>query len=201
MVSVIVPYKTDRGYLGEALNSIHQQTYKDYEIILSQSDNTVGVNINEGIKKAKGKYICYLCDDDMLTQNSLKDRVEFLDQNNFDFIHTYAYWYQDGKTNHYGLTNPYTQFNSVLESNGIHGGTVMYKREIFEKHLYNEELTTGEEWEFHLRILKDGYRLGFCDTYSYLYRRHSEQKSIGNLSTEYQSKRDIIKQQIRSWYI
>jgi len=200
-VSIIIPYKEDRGYLGEALNSIHQQTYKNFEIIRSQSDNTVGYNFNKGLYKAKGDLICYLCDDDMLTLNSLEDRVRFMHDNDCDFMHSRGWEYWDnGTKREYKLNNPDVTFESCLANNGIMGGSTMYRRELFDTYRFNEELTTGEEWEFHLKLLKDGKKLSFLDSFSYIYRRHELQKSIGNTQKAYQYERQKIKDKIRSWY-
>ena len=200
MVSIIIPYKEDRGYLDEALDSINQQTYKDFEIILSQSEASVGINLNKGIKKAKGEFVCYLCDDDLLTPNSLKDRVEAFNDD-IDFIHSRGFMlWTDGNITEYRLTNPYAQFNSVLENNGIMGGSTMYRRELFDTYQFNEELWTAEEWDFHLQLLSNNKKLHFVDTFSYIYRRHYRQKSIGNISSDYQAKRDKVKEEIKSWY-
>lgn len=197
-VSVIIPYNQDRGYLNAAIESLLSQTLKDYELILSNSDNLAGVNMNRGIKKAEGKYICYLCDDDLLTPNSLMSRVEFMESNNFDFIHSKGYkLFENGVKKQYGLTNPYAQFNSVLHDNGIMGGSTMYRADMLKDNLWDESLWTCGEWELHLRLLSSGYKLGFLDSFTYIYRIHSEQKSIGNLSAEYQAKRNKVKDEIR----
>ena len=201
-VSVIIPFNKDRGYLNAAIESLLSQTFKDYELILSESDNTAGVNMNRGIKKADGKYICYLCEDDLLTPNSLKARFDFMEANDFDFIHSKGQkLYEDGALKEYSLTNPYAQFNSVSHDNGIMGGSTMYRADILKDNLFDEELTTAEEWELHLRLLSLGYKLGYLDSFTYIYRMHYKQKSIGNLSTEYQAKRDKIKEQIRSRFL
>lgn len=201
MVSIIIPYKEDRGYLKEAEASIKAQTYTDYEVIKCSSNARVGVNINTGIKLAKGKFICYLCDDDLLTPNSLKDRVEFLESTDFDFIHSRGKYQYPHHQSEYKLINTNVTFDSCLLSNGIMGGSTMYKTEILKKNLFNESLWTAEEWELHLRLLSKGYKLGFLDKVTYLYRVHSEQKSIGNQSSAYQDMRNEVKRTIRSWYL
>jgi glycosyltransferase involved in cell wall biosynthesis len=200
-VSIIIPFNKNRGYLSEAIKSVEQQTYKDYEIILSESDNTVGYNFNKGLYKAKGELICFLAEDDMLTPNSLEDRVHFMRFNDCDFIHGRAWEYWDnGTKREYKLNKPDVTFESCLQNNGIHGGTVMYRRELFDIYRFNEELTTSEEWEFNLRLLFNKKKLSFVDSFTYLYHRHSQQKSIGNQSNEYQEKRNKVKNEIRSWY-
>jgi len=202
-VSVIIPYKEDRGYLGEALNSIHQQTYKNVELILSQSDNTAGYNMNRGIEKATGDLICYLCDDDLLTKNSIQDRVDyFLEYPNTDFVHGRGWkLLQNGSKYEYKLNDSRTTFKSCLINNGIMGGSTMYRKELLEEFKFDEELWTCEEWELHLRMLKAGKKLSFVGKFCYIYRIHPLQKSIGNRSFEYQSKRDKVKDEIRNKYI
>lgn len=198
-ISVIIPFNQDRGYLNAAIQSLLSQTFKDYELILSNDNVTVGVNINRGIKKAEGKYICYLCDDDLLTPNSLKTRFEFMEANNFDFIHSRGQkLFKDGTLKDYNLTNPYAQFNSVLHDNGIMGGSTMYRADMLKDNPFDEELTTAEEWELHLRLLSSGYKLGFLDSITYVYRIHTYQKSIGSTSPAYQEERQKIKDSIRS---
>lgn len=193
--------KENRGYLDAALESLDAQSFQDYELILSQSDNTGGYNMNRGIEKSSGKYIVYLCDDDLLTHDSLKYRWEFMEDNNYDFMHSRGQkLHQTGVLTPYSMTNPYAQFNEVLKNNGIMGGSTMYRTEILKENLFNEELTTAEEWELHLRLLSKGYKLGFLDKTTYIYRIHSQQKSIGNMSPAYQEKRNRVKQQIREWY-
>jgi glycosyltransferase involved in cell wall biosynthesis len=201
-VSIIVPYCFDRGYLGEALNSIHQQTYKDFEIILSESDNTVGYNFNKGLYKAKGDLICFLAEDDMLTPNSLEDRVHFMRFNDCDFIHgrAWEYWDNNGTKREYKMNRPDVTFESCLANNGIHGGTVMYRRESIQDFKMDESLWTGEEYDFNLNLLSNNKKLMFLDEVVYIYRRHNQQKSVGNLSNDYQQKRDKEKEKIRAKY-
>ena len=171
MISVIVPYNIDRGYLGEALNSIHQQTYKDFEIILSHSPNSGGYNMNRGIEKAKGEYLKYLCEDDLLTPDCLQDSLDAIQ--GYDFIHGRGvYLWENGTETPYTMTNPYAQLSSMLVQNGINGGSTLYRTEIFKKVKWDEELFTGGEYDFNLKLLSLGYHLGFCDKVLYKYRRH-----------------------------
>lgn len=202
LVSVIIPYNKDRGYLQAALESIERQTYKNYEIILSQSNNSVGYNFNEGVKKSVGDYVCYLAEDDLLPVDSLENRVRCMIHSDYDFIHSRGKrLFKDGTTKLYGLTNPATTLKEMLESNQICGGTTMYKRSIFDSELFNETLTTAEEYDFHLKLLSKGYNLGFLDEVTYYLRQHSDQKSIGNLSVEYQNKRKEIINKIKLRYV
>jgi glycosyltransferase involved in cell wall biosynthesis len=201
LVSVIIPYNKDRGYLQAALESIERQTYKNYEIILSQSSKTVGYNFNQAVKQAVGDYICYLAEDDLLTVDSLENRVRCLLHSDYDFIHSRGKrLYKNGTTKPYNLTNPATTLKEMLQVNTICGGTTMYNSSIFDSVLFDETLTTAEEYDFHLNLLSKGYSLGFLDEVTYTLRQHRDQKSIGNTTTEYQDKRKQIIKEIQNRY-
>lgn len=64
-ISIIVPTADVIGkkFLQRCLNSIESQTYKNYEIIVTE-EGKVGHNLNVGIKKATGDIIKILCHDD-----------------------------------------------------------------------------------------------------------------------------------------
>jgi teichuronic acid biosynthesis glycosyltransferase TuaG len=179
MVSIIIPYKVNRGWLNEAIDSVYYQTYKGkIEILESKSDKSVSYNINQAVKVARGEYIKYLCEDDYLTPNSIADSVEAIQD--FDFIHGVANNIIHGRVQvqYPRMKNP--TLKDMIESNVIHGGTLMYRAEVFDKvGLFDETLVCAEEYDFNLRCLKLGMKLGYCDKVLYNYRRHDQQKSLG----------------------
>ncbi len=93
-ISVIIPVYNEESYVSDLINSIRQQTYKDYEIIAADSstDNTpkilkkfhvklikipktnVSAARNAGIKKAKGEILA-LIDADYILQRGLFESV------------------------------------------------------------------------------------------------------------------------------
>lgn len=178
-VSIIIPYKEDRGWLDQAIESVEWQSYRgQIELIESQSDKSVSHNINQGVKIAKGEFIKYLCDDDMLTLNSIEDSVNAI--KGFDFIHgnainkfpTYEHIQKPR------LTNP--TLKDMLVSNVIHGGSLFYRKSVFDKiGLFDTTLTCAEEYEFNMRAMSKGLKLGYCNSTLYVYRRHDNQKSLG----------------------
>lgn len=191
-VSIIIPYKEDRGWLNEAVESVKNQTYKgEIELIFSKSDNRVGYNINRGIEASSGEYIKYLCDDDWLTPNSIEDSVKAI--GGFDFIHGDAYnVFGDRKSiQRPRMVNP--KMIDMLRSNVIHGGTLMYRRDIFDRiGLFDEDLDCAEEYDFNLRCFKHGMKLNYCPSFLYNYRRHDEQKSLGKGIDQNIRKRKIL---------
>ena len=58
LVSIIIPYRINRGYLNKAIASIHRQSYPGaIEIIESNHDASVSYNLNQGIKASSGTFI------------------------------------------------------------------------------------------------------------------------------------------------
>lgn len=177
-VSVIIPYKEDRGFLDIAIKSVKDQSYPNIELIICQGDKSVSANINDGIRKATGDYIKYLCEDDWLTPNSIWDSVKAMQ--GVDFIHGVANNVFESGTSVQHPVHKFPTIDQMLHNNVIHGGTLMYRKEVFQTvGLFNEDLTCAEEYEFNLRCLNHGMILGYTDKILYNYRRHDKQKSLG----------------------
>jgi glycosyltransferase involved in cell wall biosynthesis len=116
MISVIVPTYNRPAMLIEAINSILNQTYQDFEIIVV---NDAGMDVerkiksfnknhnikylmhnenkglaaarNTGIKEARGKYIAYLDDDDVYYPDHLETLVNFLKDGEYKVAYTDTY--------------------------------------------------------------------------------------------------------------
>ena len=191
LVSIVIPYREDRGWLDTAIDSVVQQTYSNIEIILSQGECGVSENINNGIKRSRGSLIKYLCEDDWLPPNSIELSVKGL--KDVDFIHGNAtnYFTKDKQQLQKPIHNNPT-LSQMLDNNVIHGGSLMYNRRVFEKvGLFDENLWTGEEYEFNLRCLYNGLKLGYVDENLYFYRRHEAQKSLG-VKANQQARKQVI---------
>lgn len=103
LVSVCVPVYNGQKYLHEVLDSILEQSFKDFEVVVSDdssSDNTlqivrehsintshsvrivhnmhrgIGRNWNNAIQNARGKYIKLIFQDDLLHKHCLEDMLE-----------------------------------------------------------------------------------------------------------------------------
>lgn len=203
-ISIIIPYVYDRGFLNEAIKSIYEQTYpiEKIQIILSKSDNGVSTNFNNGLNEVTTDLVRYLCDDDLLTTNSVEDTINYFKNNNVDFIHSNAYnFYEDGSFEEYIPKIKIPTLQDMLNKYMIHGGTVTYKTSCFNNRRFDEELWTGEEYDFNLWLLKNNYKIGYLNSFTYKYRRHKLQKSLGNDDKIYQQKRQIEKDKIKQRYL
>jgi hypothetical protein len=175
LVTIIIPYKVDRGWLREAVSSVPQSC----QLIVSQGEGNWPANFNKALPAVKGKYIKFLHEDDMLTPNCIEDSIKTMEEQNADFIHGNVFELRMGsgtKINWKAKKQKVT-LKDLLEKNYIHSASLMYKKEIFDKiGGFNETLNTSEEYEFNLRCLEAGFKLGFCLTNLAIYRRHPAQK-------------------------
>lgn len=77
-VSIVIPYypmKNHVFFLKRCLESIEKQTFKDYEVVITQEGRSAE-NTNRGIDKARGEIIKILHMDDYFThENVLKEIV------------------------------------------------------------------------------------------------------------------------------
>jgi glycosyltransferase involved in cell wall biosynthesis len=105
-VSVIIPTYNRAHLLTQAIDSVLNQTFTDFELIIVDNysgDNTesvvksykdkriryfknqnrglIGVNRNYGIQESKGEYISFLDDDDLWLPEKLDKQVKLLDSN------------------------------------------------------------------------------------------------------------------------
>lgn len=103
-VSIIIPAYNSERYIGDSLQSVLDQTVRDYEVIVVDDGSTDGTKVrvlaakgpikyihqpnqgpaaarNTGIGAAKGELICFLDADDRWTPTKLQTQVEFMDLN------------------------------------------------------------------------------------------------------------------------
>ena len=198
VVSVIIPYNVDRGYLREAVGSVMLQKYRHIELILSQSNDTVGANINNGVNKAKGEWIKILAEDDVLPEDSLMEFSKFFDK--YDWMVSDA-WNFGNPIWETVFKGKLPTTSEMLKLNCIHGGSVIYKKSLFEDTGgYDQNLITAEEYDFHLLLLKDGYKVGYIPKITYHYRIHGKNKYIEMKNKTPEFREEYISKIIKSRY-
>lgn len=139
-----MPVYNGEAFLNEAVNSVIQQSYKDWELIIvddGSTDNTnkiindfaaldnristiyqtnkkQGLARNEGIKQAKGKIIAFLDADDLWEVHKLEVMVDFFHQSACELVFSDAYLQDDAtaESRRFGVTNTNYSGAKGLES-------------------------------------------------------------------------------------
>jgi hypothetical protein len=179
-VSVVIPCFNDSEFVEQAIDSILSQTYKCYEIIVVDDGSnietknvlkTISSKItkliiqenlgqstarNVGIRESKGEYIVVLDSDDHFESTFVEKAVLALQETSIKIVACYIVRY----LNKIKIDEYHHQGGdlSVLILNNQATGSVMFRKEDFIKvGGYDEAMRKGfEDWEFYIRILKNG---------------------------------------------
>ena len=166
-VSVIMPvYNTDEGYLKEAIESVLQQTYKDYELlilndspenqalhelILTYTDKRIkylenkchmGIpqSYNHLLAQATGKYVAIMNHDDIMLPKRLAKQVAYMEAHPEVGLLGTAYK-KFGEINRFKtIKNPsnHDDISSyLLFKSIIHHPTIMMRRQVIVDHNIN----------------------------------------------------------------
>jgi len=166
-VSVVIPVWGEyKRYLPECVNSVKNQTYKNYEIIIVDDCSDLPTARNKGISKAKGEWVLPLDVDDHLEPNYLERTVGKGD------IVTTSYRTQ---------TDVHRCPASVILLENLRKGNQVIACSLFKKKIweeiggYDESMKDGyEDWDFWVRCLVAGYDIEVIDEPLYFYRQHED---------------------------
>lgn len=165
-VSIIVPVYNVELYIEDCLNSLLNQTYSNYEIILindGSTDNSIeicskysdkkikifnqnnkGVSIarNVGISLATGQYIMFVDADDMVFENYIENLITSIEETNTDMVvcgYTKEKTELVNKKNSQEIKGEIINANTMLENmmaNNLQEGYLWNK--IFKKSIIND---------------------------------------------------------------
>jgi len=179
LVSVIIPYYKKKEYLELTINSVIQQTYKNFEIIIIYDDvNKEDLNFvrkikkkdkriklyinkknlgagrsrNRGIKLSKGSLIAFLDSDDLWTKNKLKRQIFFMKKNAIDISHT-SYYVINSNNQIIGSRRAKNMSHKMLlNSCDIGLSTVILKKRIITDKIKFANINTKEDYVLWLKI-------------------------------------------------
>jgi glycosyltransferase involved in cell wall biosynthesis len=180
LVSVIIPTYNRGWIIKEAIDSILDQDFADYELIVvddGSSDNTqdilsaygqkltvvhqpnqgVSAARNRGIAEASGQLIAFLDSDDLWLPQKLSKQVEFFNLTPHAVINqTQEIWIRNGlrvnpKKRHLKFSGMI--FGRLLDLCLVSPSAVMIKKHLFEvTGLFDESLPACEDYDLWLRI-------------------------------------------------
>lgn len=201
-VSVIVPVYNVEKYLAKCLDSLVNQDFSDYEIIIvndGSPDNSKEIidkytkkysfiksftkengglssARNYGIEKASGDYLAFVDSDDYVEKNFLKELYEKITKEKSDIaVCEFSYLYEDGRT-----VRSYSNLNYTDDSLKKYLLTPpmapirMCKKDLFKKLQFKEGIYY-EDLELCPKLVKFAKKVSFVDLslYNYLMRNSS----------------------------
>ena len=177
-VSILMPMYNSEKYIKESINSILNQEYKNFELIIVDDgsiDSSIEIvkeyndsriklyeNIenkglpytrNKLLSLATGEYIALLDSDDIALKNRIKAQVEFLEKNkNIDIVGSSAIIF--GKYKIEKASKVITGIDDIkcnlMFGNCMLNSTIMMRKEFIEKNnlLYRKECIVCQDYSF-----------------------------------------------------
>lgn len=215
LVSILIPYYNHKQYVAQTLDSILNDTYPNKEIVIINDGSTdsdisvindwiernsskLPINLisraNKGITKtfnelartSKGKYIIFCASDDYLINNTIRDRVNILEENqekmvliadtsvvdsNSQAIHksSIGEWLKYSNRKNY-FSDDGLKYE-IINRWSLTGPCSMMNKKLFTKSGGYDESLLLEDWDFYLRAASNNSIL-YIDQQVAAYRLH-----------------------------
>ena len=187
-VSVVLPSYNMANTLSEAMNSVINQTYEDWELIVINDgslDNTrevlkayknnykirvlhnrknIGLvrTLNRGIKAARGKYIARLDADDVSLPDRFERQVNLMEKENLDLLSQTHYYDTKNIEIKPDILDTYATGMKLLISVYFSHSSVMMRKGFLVDHniQYNVNYPNAEDYDLYLAIFFSGGKIG-----------------------------------------
>ncbi|MBB6327748.1 glycosyltransferase involved in cell wall biosynthesis [Algoriphagus iocasae] len=180
LVSIITPVHNAYSHIEETIQSILNQTFQDWELILIDDYSTdSGIHIlnkyegldlrihlienpknlgaaisrNKGIEKAKGRFIAFLDSDDLWAPNKLEIQLKFMLDNKHAFTFTGYQKFKNGSIVGRHHVPKKVNHEELLKTCSIGCLTAMYDTEQLGK-VYMPIISRRQDFALWLKILK-----------------------------------------------
>ena len=215
-VSVIMPAYNSEKYVGEAIESILNQTFIDFEFIIlndGSTDNTPKIvkeyakrdkrikfidnkknqgfiaSLNQCLDVARGEYLAKMDSDDISLPQRLQKQVDYLEKNpNVGLVGT---GYRAFGTQTFDVIHK--QFVSILDMfTGCYTTIFMLKKEIIDRYnlRFRKEYLHAEDYDFYSRFCKYS-EIHNIQEILYLYRIHGNNVSVKHASIQSQNSEKV----------
>mgnify|MGYP006163285967 CR=1 FL=1 len=186
-ISIILPNYNSSEFISTTLESIINQSYKGWELIivddysnkdtqkklLKYKDNKkikiYWLKKNKGaaycrnfaIKKSKLKFLAFIDSDDIWEKNKLKIQLHYMEKNKYDFTYTNYKTFTDGRYNFKKIkVSSRFNFDSFTKDTSIATSTMMINKKAAKNTLFiNTKIC--EDYFYKCKILKKT-KFAFC---------------------------------------
>lgn len=183
-ISIIMSVRNGERYLGDAINSILMQTYKDFEFIIVDDGSTdasplilkrftdkrikiltniikkgLTKSLNIALNVSRGEYIARMDDDDIARKDRLERQINFLSSHKE--IGVVGSWVRlvDKNGKEIGLLKFPCKNTAIIKKiflyNPIRHSTVLFRKNLIKKYgKYDSDLDGAEDYDLWLRLAK-----------------------------------------------
>ncbi|ACS78634.1 glycosyl transferase family 2 [Maridesulfovibrio salexigens DSM 2638] len=206
-VSIVIPLFNQGHYLEEAVRSVLNQTYTNWEIciindgstdnsyevakelierindnrirLLTQENRGKGATRNRGLNETDGEFVTTLDSDDMITPDYLASAVRMMRKNpRVGWVTPKTLVF--GKDNHIAWGEEFN-FLETIRACPSPSSSIVRRSALEEVGLFREDLTDREDAEFWLRFIEKGWTSVTTKEPLFLYRHACRRPGITNI--------------------
>ncbi len=178
-ISICISVLNNKIKLEKCLQSIFNQTYKNFEVnivdgassdgsskvineyknkinnYISEKDNGIYEAFNKLIDLSSGEFICFLGSDDyFIDNNSLLKLVTSCETNNYDFISSQILLYDDKKIYNKKIGKKFIYSNLIYGMKFVHSSSLT-RLSILKKNYFDENYKISGDFDLMVRIGKN----------------------------------------------
>ncbi|SDB22400.1 Glycosyltransferase involved in cell wall bisynthesis [Flavobacteriaceae bacterium MAR_2010_188] len=223
-ISVVMATYNGEKFIAEAIDSILNQTFTDFEFIIVNDGSTdatesiiesyndpriinikkvknsgIADSLNTGIAQASGEYIARMDDDDISYPNRLMLQYTFLKANTEYILCCANIDWSHKKNDNPKLADHEELIINMLFGNPIVHPTVMIRKFIFSTFSYNPHMVPSEDYDLWSRIFNAG-KMHCLKSVLVLYRFDSESETTIRRSEQLKLNVKIAKRLFQVFY-
>lgn len=217
-ITVVMPaYREKKEQICQAIESILNQTYRDFEYIIvlddpqnkeletlirayAEQDARISLYINDknsgcpyskdrGVRLADTKYVAIMDSDDIARPHRLEKQLQKMESEAMDIIAGYVTVIDEEGRELYKMDNLPTTHEKIAKKMRVNN-CMPHPTWFFRKEAYLElggysDIQGCEDYEFLLRAIESGYKLGMVDEIVLDYRLSTQSISRNNLYKQY----------------
>ncbi len=224
MISVVMPTYNGAKYIHEAIESILNQTYKNFELIIvddSSTDETPLIlqtyadkdsrihiyrneanqklpkSLNIGFSKCTGTYYTWTSDDNNYYPEAFEKMINMLESNPAIDLVFARMSYIDESGKELGVSNVPTDMDEMYCRNLI-GACFLYRSKVHEQlNGYDETKFLVEDYDFFRRAYMQ-FEFGYISDVLYAYRRHGASLSEAKFIDVRKKKIDLLEESLKT---
>ena len=191
LISVVIPTYNRENTIQRAINSVINQTYRNFEILViddGSSDNTkkkinkylrkypnfkyhrsnhkgVSSARNMGIKMASGEFISFLDSDDAFLPEKLERQLQYMNEKKINLSLSNGYIVIEESTKYLCSLEPsrIIQKEDIILNKVLSSASfIMINKKLSNKYLFDKNLKSSNDIDFLLRVMND-FKLGFIN--------------------------------------
>ncbi len=200
-ISVLMPAYNSEKFIAEAIESILNQTFVDFEFLIindGSTDNTAEIVrqysakdwrirfidnkknqgliavLNQGLKLCRGEYIARMDSDDISYLDRFEKQIKYMDSHkDVGILSCWFEYFPEPKKSEIGHHKEVIRFFDVLKGWCINHGMVIIRKDILKKYnlSYNPRFVAAEDYELWSQAIKYT-KIRNLQEILYKYRKH-----------------------------